>query len=143
MEDNYIYTTDLKIGLKLLLVEVVTFVAEIEEFYSITKDVEDKIKNKIKLMEKHLYITRYLIDDEVHNTNILDNENIDTDKFNYLDDKTILDGLIYIIYLITKIQIRIDIEDITEFTQNRIRNRLNSALKYFKDITKIYYRDGE
>lgn len=143
MEDNYIYTTDLKIGLKLLLVEVVTFVAEIEEFYSITKDVEDKIKNKIKLMEKHLYITKHLIDDEVHNTNILDNEDVDIDKFNYLDDKTILDGLIYIIYLITKIQIRIDIEDITEFTQNRIRNRLNSALKYFKDITKIYYRDGE
>lgn len=143
MEDNYIYTTDLKISLKLLLVEVVTFVAEIEEFYSITKDVEDKIKKKIKLMEKHLDITRHLIDDEVHNTNTLDNEDVDIDKFNYLDGKTILDGLIYIIYSITKIQIRIDIEDITEFTQNRIRNRLNSVLKNFKDITKIYYRDGE
>lgn len=141
LDDNTIDELSVEKSLKLLLVEVVTFVSEIEEFYSITKDIEDKIKQKVKLMEKNLCITRYLIDDEVFKEKNLDNENMNIDRFSYLDEKSILDGLIYIIYSMVKVQISLDVKDITEFTQERIKNRLKSANKYFRDIDNIYYRN--
>ena len=142
MEDNYIYTTDLKIALKLLLVEVVTLGAEIEDTNLKAKDIEDNIKKKIRLLARQLYIANQLIDDEISNINNLDYKDINIEKFKYLEEKTLLDSLNYIIYLITKIQIGLDIQDITEYTQNRIRNRLNSAKYHFTEIALKYY-NGE
>lgn len=139
---DFIDNVTLESGLKLLLVTIVTFVAEIEEYYSATKDMENEIKNRIKLMQKQLYIAQTMIDDEIiHKQNKLNTENVNIEKFNYLDEKSVADGLRYIITSIVKIQISVDLDTITAATTIRVKQRLKAVNRHFREIDKLYYSE--
>lgn len=129
-------------GIGLLLTEIETFATEIEILYSATEQIENKLKQKMKHLQKQLYIISMLINDEVTGQNILDSQDLKGEMFSYLDEKSVLDGLSYIINKIVKVQTKLAIYNITEFTQERIRNRIKSAQDIFKDMMKIY-NDGE
>lgn len=129
-------------GIGLLLTEIETFATEIEILYSATEEIENKLKQKMKHLQKQLFIISMMINDEVTQQNLLDNKNWNIEMFSYLDEKSVLDGLIYIIYTIGKVQTKLTKHNITEFTQERIRNRIKSAHNIFKDMMKIY-NDGE
>lgn len=129
-------------GIGLLLTEIETFAKEIEILYSATEEIENKLKQKMKHLQKQLYIISMLINDEVTGQNILDSQDLKGEMFSYLDEKSVLEGLSYIINTLVKVQTKLSIYNITEFTQERIRNRIKSAQDIFKDMMKIY-NDGE
>lgn len=138
LDDETINIVSVETTLKLLLVTIVTFVSEIEDYYSVTKDIENEIKKRIKYMQEQLYLIQTIIDNEVLKQ---DKSNTNIDKFKHLVEKPVEDGLRYIITSIVKIQIQLDLDTLTDKTTDRVKQVLKSVNKYFRKIDKLYYNE--
>lgn len=101
----------------------------------LSNKAEDEIKKNIKLAGRQLHIADMLIIDDINKRNLIDKENLNLDRFKFLDEKEIIDGIRYIAVAIIKVQT--NISKITEETENRVRNRLKSAYGYIENINNL------
>ncbi len=139
IDDIFIDRTSLEAGANLLMIRLLSFVTETEDNFSATNDIKNKIKKRIKIIQKQLYIIDRLIEDELLGESKLDNEVINIEMFNFLDKKEVEDGLRYIITSLVDLKISFEIMRITLNTQNRIKERLKSVYRNIRDIENLYY----
>lgn len=100
------------------------------------EDIEKEIKKNIKLAGRQLFIAYLLCVDDINNTNLSEDVNLDRNRFNFLEEKEIIDGLRYVAVEIVKVQT--DISHVSEKGQNRIRPRLKQAYKFIDNINTLF-----
>ena len=141
-EDNFIDEMNLNEFLKYLIDEIIICVLEVEDELepnskiNLSINIEKEIKENIKLAGIELLIANTLIIDNINNTHYLDKKDLSIDKFNFLDEKEIIDGLRYITVEIVKIQI--NISNITEEAKEQVRPRLKIAYRYIEHIHTLF-----
>lgn len=100
------------------------------------KETEKEMKKNIILAGRQLHIAYLLCIDDINDVNLLDEENLDRNRFSFLEEKELIDGLRYVAVAIIKVQTQI--HGISKETVRRLRTRLHIAYKYIENINILF-----
>lgn len=139
-DDEFLDKMNLKEMVDYLINTILIYVLELEDdLYPestiiLSSQAATEIKNNIKLIAKELFIADVLIIGDINNRNCLDDEDLNTDKFKFLDEKNLIDCLRYIIVALVKVQ-----QNTSKVTdEERIKEILKTAYNYIENIDTLY-----
>lgn len=139
-DDEFLDKMNLKEMVDYLINTILIYVLELEDdLYPestiiLSSQAATEIKNNIKLIAKELFIADMLIIGDINNRNCLVDEDLNTDRFNFLDEKNLIDGLRYIIVALVKVQ-----QNTSKVTdEERIKEILKTAYTYIENIDTLY-----
>ena len=121
-----------------LINTVLIYVLELEDdlypssTVKLSIQIEKEIKKNIKLAARELFIADMLIIGDINNRNCIDDENSNIDRFNFLEEKELIDALRYIVVALVKIQSNIS----KVMDEERIKEILKKAYIYIENINK-------
>ena len=123
-----------------LINTVLIYVLELEDdlypssTVKLSIQIEKEIKKNIKLAARELFIADMLIIGDINNRNCIDDENSNIDRFNFLEEKELIDALRYIVVALVKIQSNIS----KVMDEERIKEILKKAYIYIENIDTLY-----
>ena len=123
-----------------LINTVLIYVLELEDdlypnsTIKLSTQTEDEIKKNIKLASRELFVADMLIIGDINNRDCVNDENSNIDRFNFLEEKEIIDGLRYIVVALVKIQS--NISKVTD--EERTKEILKTAYNYIENIDTLY-----
>lgn len=119
---------------------VLIYVLELEDdiypnsTIKLSTQIENEIKKNIKLVSRELFIADMLIIGDINNRNCINDENSNIDRFSFLEEKELIDGLRYIVVALVKIQ-----SNISKVTaEEKIKEILKTAYNYIENIDTLY-----
>lgn len=142
-EEDFIDEIDLIKAVKILMVRLLSYVDAMNDLiddnliYKVT--VKRDIKKRIKWIQKQIFIIKTLIKDADLGEETLESENLNLNRFNFLDNKSVVDDLRCLICDMINVHIfleNID-EQVSNETKSRIRGRLKAIYRYIMDIEKL------
>ena len=96
-EEDFIDEIDLIKAVKILMVRLLSYVDGMNDLiddnliYKVT--AKRDIKKRIKWIQKQIFIIKTLIKDDDLGEETLESENLNLNRFNFLDNKAVVDGL--------------------------------------------------
>ena len=123
-----------------LINTILIYVLELEDdiypnsTIKLSSQTATEIKNNIKLIARELFIADLIIIGDINNRNCLDDEDLNTDRFNFLNEKNLIDGLRYIIVALVKVQQNTS----KVMDEERIKEILKKAYTYIENIDTLY-----
>ena len=139
-DDEFLDKMNLKEMVDYLINTILIYVLELEDdLYPestiiLSSQAATEIKNNIKLIATELFIADVLIIGDINNRNCLDDEDLNTDRFKFLDEMNLIDGLRYIIVALVKVQQNIS----KVMDEERIKEILKKAYTYIENIDTLY-----
>lgn len=141
-EDEHIDEMNSKELIEYMISTILIYVLELEDdlypdsTIKLSKEIEEEIKHNIKLASRQLFIADILIIDNINNSNCLEKTNIEKERFDFIDQKELIDGLRYLTVAVVKLQS--NILQITDEAEGIVRQILKSAYEHINNINPLY-----
>lgn len=141
-DDELLYKMNSREMIEYMISTILICVLELEDdlypesTIKLSKEVEKEIKKNIKLASRQLFIADILIIDNLNNSNCLDETNIEEERFDFIEQKELIDSLRYLTVAVVKLQS--NILQITDEAEEIVKPILKSAYEYINNIDILY-----
>lgn len=137
-QDEFIDTFELNKVMKYIFVELLSQIPYKEETMLIE---EDKIKYKIKQIQRQLDIIKQLLTDDITGNDNIYNKDFSLSRYKYLDQKEIEDGIRYLVVEMYKRMQNLEVHKVNEVTDGRIRRRIKTVYKHILEIKELLKKE--